>query len=387
MSERHFRLVGIGNTVQLGKGGVNLSSNNGTLELRDSSNADLVPLKIGSPVDASHSATKSYVDQQVLSAGGAVTSVQWWPSRSSIPAGYIPADGQIINRGIYPDLDDAVLNNRVPVVSDANWLSTITNRGSYTAGNGTTTIRVPDYNGKSSGSLGRVFLSGDGTDSAGTAGILQRDQFQYHNHQINIKAGAGTGTSFGQVDFGVGAGSQYGTEGPPTNYAGDGVRTGSKTYPQNVTGCFIIKVFSAIVNAGSADVAALANQVQSLSNDVDFMIYYANGSQAAPATIIANTRYVLANPYPGYPVMVQCQINTGASWFDPGWATSYDPAAGIWSVYGSKASQLSTGQIVLQTGRTAVAGPGSVTGGGGSEQVAISSSIMRLLVWKLKGTL
>lgn len=62
MNQRQFGLVGIGSTVQLGKGGINLVSNNNSLELRNSANIELIPLKLGEPIDASHGATKGYVD-------------------------------------------------------------------------------------------------------------------------------------------------------------------------------------------------------------------------------------------------------------------------------------------------------------------------------------
>ena len=80
--------------------------------------------------------------------------------RAAIPAGWIPGDGQLVSRTTFPDLAQAVINGRVPVVPEAEWLADPLKRGAYTLGDGSTTIRVPDYNGQSSGSVGRVFLSG-----------------------------------------------------------------------------------------------------------------------------------------------------------------------------------------------------------------------------------
>ena len=99
-----------------------------------------------------------------------LTSVQWWALRAAIPAGWIPGDGQLVSRTTFPDLAQAVINGRVPVVPEAEWLADPLKRGAYTLGDGSTTIRVPDYNGQSSGSVGRVFLSGDGGNSLARLG-------------------------------------------------------------------------------------------------------------------------------------------------------------------------------------------------------------------------
>lgn len=197
-----------------------------------------------------------------IPTGPPAGSVAWWPLRSSIPAGQIPADGQTISRATFPDLAAMVLAGTVPVATESDWLADPRNRGCYTAGDGSTTIRVPDLNGHSAGSLGRVFLSGDGADSNGVWGVIQRDQFQNHNHLINIKTTVGgAGQAFGQVDYGLGVGSQYSTvDAPVQNGAASGVpRVGNKTHPQNVAGAWTVQAFGAVTNPGSADAAQLAS--------------------------------------------------------------------------------------------------------------------------------
>lgn len=313
----------------------------------------------------------------------AVGSTDWWHYRPSIPAGRLPYDGQTVSRATYPELTYMVVNGLLPVVAEATWQSNLLERGKYTLGDGSTTIRLPDFNGKSPGSRGAVFLRGDGALSAGTNGLIQQDAVQAHGHQINIKTGVGSaGQPYGQADYGLGVASQYGTEGVLNN-----ARQDVETRALNVTGAWTVQAFGAVVNPGSLDAAQLAADLAALDNSIEGVIYYANGSSSSPATIITNTRYVLANPFPGSLVIAQCQINVGAAWFDPGWASSYNDSTGIWSVYGSRASQISTGQVILQTGRTGVAAPGSITGGGGGEQSAIGSAQMRLVVWKIKATL
>lgn len=205
-----------------------------------------------------------------IPTGPPAGSVAWWPLRSSIPAGQIPADGQTISRATFPDLAAMVAAGTVPVATEADWLADPRNRGCYTLGDGSTTVRVPDLNGRSTGSLGRVFMSGDGTDSNGAWGVIQRDQFQKHQHLINLKTGTGGASAYGTASYGAGASSQYSTEGEAIQFSGaiGTPRTGDKTHPQNVTGVWTIQAFGAVTNPGSVDAAQLASDYAVLAADV-----------------------------------------------------------------------------------------------------------------------
>ncbi|WPQ35119.1 phage tail protein [Achromobacter xylosoxidans] len=193
-----------------------------------------------------------------IPTGPPAGSVAWWPLRSSIPAGQIPADGQTISRATFPDLAAMVQAGTVPVVAEADWLADPLKRGSYTTGDGSNTIRMPDLNGKSTGAVGAVFMRGDGVNS-GPNGIIARDQVQNHSHLINIKTGIGSGTVFGQADYGVGVGSQYGALDPLNG------RFGEETRPTNVSGVWTIQAFGAVTNPGSADAAQLASDYAALN--------------------------------------------------------------------------------------------------------------------------
>lgn len=197
-----------------------------------------------------------------------VGAVAWWPLRASIPAGRIPADGQTISRATFPDLAAMVAAGTLPVVSEADWQADPLKRGSYSLGDGSTTIRLPDLNGKSAGTLGRVFLSGDGVNSAATAGLIQRDALQGHRHgPIRI---VGQGVTTGGVTFNnvTGAGAFTGADlvGEPS---ADGIngspRIAAETRPQNVAGVWTIQAFGAVTNPGSVDAAQLASDYGALN--------------------------------------------------------------------------------------------------------------------------
>lgn len=209
-----------------------------------------------------------------------VGAVAWWPLRSSIPAGQIPADGQTVSRATFPDLAAMVAAGTLPVVPEADWQADPLKRGSYTLGDGSTTIRVPDLNGKSAGALGALFLRGDGALSAGTHGLIQRDALQNITGSITsrsgpagsvgaltssigafstaVKAGPG-GISFNPFDSGNGSGDV-------TSFDASRVaRTAAETRPQNVSGVWTVQAFGAVTNPGSADAAQLASDYAALN--------------------------------------------------------------------------------------------------------------------------
>lgn len=330
----------------------------------------------------------------------------WCPLRAAIWAGWIPGDGQTLPRATYPDITEAVLAGRVPVVSEAEWWADPLKRGCYTLGDGSTTIRVPDYNGKSAGSVGAVFLRGDGLLSAGTNGVIQRDAVQNITGKFYARGGPliGTGGAGGAIQQNTGGGPASVTsilsEGGVTNAdeinfdASRVARTAAETRPLAVSGCFVIKAFGVVVNPGSVDAAQLASDLaalsaafQTLDGAIDSIIYYPNGSAANPATIITNTRYVFNNPFPGFEVDVDVRVKNidgSGAWFYPGWSTYYTSGS-TWQSFGCSVSQLSSGQIVLQTGNTRVAGAGSSSGAAGGEITSPTTALVQLRVRKMKG--
>lgn len=211
-------------------------------------------------------------------SGPAVGTPNWWPLRTSIPAGQLPLDGQEVNRATYPELTAMVVAGTLPVVADATWQSDPTQRGMYTLGDGSTTIRVPDMNGQSAGSLGAVFRRGDGALSAETGGLLQRDALQnvtgsFETRRLDITglpivvtsaSGSGamsindSGPSRDRIAVGTGAPLASAV----VNFDASLVaRTATETRSLNVTGVWTVHAFGAVVNPGSVDAAQLASDL------------------------------------------------------------------------------------------------------------------------------
>lgn len=200
--------------------------------------------------------------------------VSWWPSRAAIPAGWAPLDGQTISRATFPDMWASVQAGKLPLVSEASWQSDPTSRASYTTGDGSTTLRLPDLNGKSSGSLGAVLLRGDGALSAGTDGVIQRDATQRIAGAVGLAYGttqtAGSGAFFSEQGD-RGGSTAYDYNNPYMWLKYDNARqarTASEERPLNATGCWVLRLAGVAVNAGQLDAVQLASDLASVSAEV-----------------------------------------------------------------------------------------------------------------------
>ncbi|AXH71887.1 MAG: tail fiber protein [Caudoviricetes sp.] len=100
-----------------------------------------------------------------------IGAFQWsnYTSRTTLPAGHLAADGQLLNRADYPELWAAINAGILVSVSDTTWLNTagsqFVHRAKFSTGNGSTTFRLPDLNGKTAGSI-IPFPRGDGGGTA-----------------------------------------------------------------------------------------------------------------------------------------------------------------------------------------------------------------------------
>lgn len=228
---------------------------------------------------------EGYQDGEWRPIGGGATlplfAVLWWPgSRAHIPAGFVAYDGQTLSRATWPDAWADIADGKQPSVSDADWVADPLKRASFSTGDGSTTFRVPDLNGKYAGSHGAVFLRGDGLNSAGSPGLIQRDALQqiegkFYERRMN------DGTNNVHTDANSGAFALAVANGPSMTrssatvgaaLSADAVyfnaslvaRTASETRPLNATGCYIVKLADEAINAAGVDVVQLASDVANM---------------------------------------------------------------------------------------------------------------------------
>lgn len=327
--------------------------------------------------------------------------VAWCPDRNHIWPGYVAADGQQLSSDTYPDASAGITAGAVPTTDDATWLADPTQRGKYVADDGSGYFRVPDYNGRYSGSLGAVYQTGDGHKSAGEAGVIREDQMQGHRHATAVLNGNEANATQGEGDsvsrLGVGtvqlAARNLVLTGPAaySDAIGGEPRTGDHTHGTDVTGCWVIRLFGTVANPGAADAEQLASDYanlngafQALDSHLDFTIIYPNGGTAeAPANVTINSRYVEPNPFPGHHVICIAEVNVGGVWGETGWIYSSSNASG----YGVSATEYGD-SIVIQTGNGYLGSVGPASGHPfGNTNLGLDPRPCRVKVWKLKGAI
>jgi len=146
------------------------------------------------------------------------------------------------------------------------------------------------------------------------------------------------------------------------------------------------KTFAGRTWVGQQIDAAVASVQTWVNGQIGFTILYPNGgTAAAPGNVAVNSRYVMANPFPGSHVLCIAEVQVAGVWGESGWAYSSSSSGG----YGVKASQSSAEGIVVQTGVIATVATGRDSGGSFSFNTgAIQTPVpCRVKVWKLKGAM
>lgn len=262
----------------------------------------------GNAIEPLEAVTKQQLDNY---GGLPIGFVSWSTSRNKIRAGEGPLDGQLLSRALFPDFFASLVAGDHPIITDEAWLADPYKRASFTLGDGSTTFRLADLNGKSAGSIGRVFLSGDGVNSNGVVGTIQATDNKAHNHGItdpghnHVKAAqfGAAGTSFpdasiwAKVQTGDGGGVSY------TDIKVTGITINSsgsvEAKPNNATGCYTIKLAGAALNAGQINALELATQITLLTSRITTL-----ESDAFTASQVSSTPWTaltLQNGWTVYP--------------------------------------------------------------------------------------
>lgn len=200
----------------------------------------------------------------------------WRPSRGSIVDGTVPADGQTLSRDTYPDAFAAIQAGIVPVCTDAEWLTDPTKHGFYTLGDGSTTFRVPDYNGKKTDALAAVVLRGDGKN-AGTSGQIQQDcarnivgEIGYLAGQSGIVVPGALKSAFFVVSTGTNTRIVSSSAGDSSTAYGIGfdssrvVPTGPENRMTNVAGVWCIRLFNGRVLDGNVNISSMESRISTV---------------------------------------------------------------------------------------------------------------------------
>ena len=277
--------------------------------------------------------------------------------KGAVPQGFLEVDGNKYSAELFPDL--------------AAYLGSTFNKGDEEAGE----FRLPD----SRGEFLRGWDHGRGIDAGRVLGSWQNFELQEHDH---VQQGTNTvPNNTGPV--GALNVSGDGLSGRPTRKTG-----GKETRPRNLAVMWCIKAWSAPVNQGQIDIAALALQMSELQNNVAFSVLYpAGGSKAAPGNVAINSRYVETNPFPGHHVICMAQVFYNGEWANAEFG-DHSSGAGSRVAHGVRANQMGN-SIIVQTGLDTLVYPNAY---GGSPFVIGATSLVsplpcRVLIWKLKGVI
>ncbi|BET62267.1 prophage tail fiber N-terminal domain-containing protein [Yersinia pseudotuberculosis] len=240
--------------------------------------------------------------QQFERTGGEfLLSVKWHMSRNYIPAGWAPMDGQLLPRNLFPFALAEVLSGKYPVVADDSWVFYKDWRSSFSVGDGSTTFRIPDLNGKFEDSIGAVVLKGDGKNSFGEMGRIQGDAIRnitgdfgslggQLNNAYGIVIGSKNGVFAGHGESGRPTSSNIGEPALGSEFiafdASRVVPTAVENRVVNATGCYIIKLAGSALNEGQINALELATQMTQLASRTTSL-----ESDAFTASKIANTSW------------------------------------------------------------------------------------------------
>lgn len=148
--------------------------------------------------------------------------------KGTVPAGFLEVDGSVQSVATYPDL--------------AAYLGTTFNKGDEGAGS----FRLPD----SRGEFLRGWDHGRGVDAGRAVGSYQADELKSHTHAIKTKSTLMPQSGSANNCWAYEVDTQTGATG------------GSETRPRNLAVMWCIRAWSAPVNQGTLDVAALALEVK-----------------------------------------------------------------------------------------------------------------------------
>lgn len=347
----------------------------------------------GDATDPKGAVTKQQLDAKP--AGGLPLLFSWWEdNRTHIPEGTAPRDGQELSRALFPDAWAAAQVKGI-VITEAEWQADPLKRMKWSSGNGTTTFRLPDENGKSPGSVGAPVRRGDGAKSNGVTGTIQMDAIREITGRFSVYTTTGadeTAGVFSQADFTLTGGNAASAGGKRPMYTfrasqAPGVLVAEENRMLNATGCYVIKLAGAAFNEGQINALELATEITLLTTRVTTLethqkiaVLYPGGTAAVPGTIAANQVISVTNPFPGRLVAVRAEVYYNA-WGEAGWDGNTGSGSPV--TYGVKAVSKNA-DIAVVSGTAAPMGQSNLLGNAlGLAANTINPIAYRVIIWTI----
>lgn len=309
--------------------------------------AKQISLAIGNPVvsveekNGNLEVTKSNGDKNTIDIAKLPVGYEFFTFNPTVQTGVLQYLGGEYSRETYKDLWTWVEKQPDYVISESEWQEkAAANNGNvpfYSTGDGSTTFRVPSIKcwvkgANETGEIGQYLSAGapeiGGTLTLGSNGFVS-----------GLGAAARATKCFSLVQASEQRYLYPNTTDKFTAYdihfkASDANKVYSNSdtiQPESIVGVWCVKAFGTVSNIGNQDVAELSaevtrvgikvNEVDSKVNELkteienNTAVLYINGGTAEePAEVTINSRYVEKNPFQGYYVSCEAQVQYQGKW-------------------------------------------------------------------------
>jgi hypothetical protein len=259
----------------------------------------------------------------------------------------------------------------------------------YGAGDGSTTFNLPNYS------------DGKFPEGSTVAGVVKQAGLPNITSEFRGAGYSTDGAIYADTrDNGFASGTAVGMYVKYFDASRSSSIYGNSTtvQPYSLTTRFIIKAYDGVTpTPAEADISEMLTELTGKANrdldnlsadgenhflENDFTIIYPNGgSEASPANVTDNSRYVESNPFPGYYVNCVAEVLVNAMWENTGWFTwlgSESAARGV------TAHQQNDESIIVQTGNDSIYEQGKCSGGTITTWALTGATApCRVKVWKI----
>lgn len=210
-----------------------------------------------------------------MAAGHMFQTGKWMGARGALPEGWFAMDGFPITELQVPGIREALTAAGIEVVTEEVWQSDPLQRGKWSSGE-SGWVRLPDWNGVQSGSIGGLYFGGDLGGSRRSAIVSDA----IRNIEGTL-AGAGinryTKAATGAIKVAEGAIETLATGTisiPAVNFTFDASRvvpTAEENRPKSVYGTWMIRLYGGFTQLGALNAAALVAEANALKTRVSVL--------------------------------------------------------------------------------------------------------------------
>lgn len=236
------------------------------------------------------------------------------------------------------------------------------------ANTGAVTVAVSGLSAKAVQNAGAALVSGNIVAGRAYSIVYTGSAFQIAAHSLVVPVPVATKSVSGISREATIAEAASGTSTTPSALP--------HVTPEGVAAA--IAPMGASVSTLAVSVTALETRASALENRLGYTILYPNGTESAPATVSANQRIVVVNPYGAVPCRVEVEVKISGVWGNSGHYTDG-------AIRSFVEAHTVDSNVIIQSGSTGVATNGNLSGSPFGDWGGSNSALYRLKIWKLAG--